>query len=49
MYGERLGKCKDLGKFQILIGNVSYMSVNAETKFELSNFPFDRVGAPNVH
>ena len=36
-------------KLQILIGNVSYMSVNADSKFELHIFPFDRIRAPNVH
>ena len=35
--------------FKILIGNVSYMSVNADSKFELHILPFDRVRAPNVH
>ena len=31
------------------LGNVSYMSVNADSKFELHIFLFDRVRAPNVH
>ena len=35
--------------FQILIGNILYMSVNYDIKFELHIFPFDRIRAPNVH
>ena len=32
-----------------LFGNVSYMSVNVDTKFRLRIYGFDRVTALNVH
>ena len=36
-------------KFLKLFGNVSYMSVNVETKFKHRIYGFDRVTALNVH
>ena len=35
--------------FKFSLEMCSYMSVNADSKFKLHIFPFDRVRAPNVH
>ena len=49
MYGPGMGKCLSKSKFLKLFGNVSYMSVNVDTKFKLDSYRIDKVTALNVH